>query len=442
MVRRRVRKGRSKRKFKKKVRKVFKKMMRKRKQKKRARSSGAPTRDLGIGAQLFEKRAATMFKSRLSNSSRLLKAVAANEKTFIQTIRGIQPYRNTTTRPISFLGDIFAPELGGGAYWLYNAYKPLIGRVYSPCITVDLTSCQNLFVDPAGAYQLTNYNPVKRLSFNQAGTNVPATEALFDDLGAYLADGATVDTSGWQSNVNSALPGGQRIYPSDKCMLRSTEIDLFFYGAASYATEFCIQIIKIKDDWLAPEVMQDTTSSVDYRLNQLAFWDWYVKQYAAHPLASQPSQANHMKVLAEKKFTLQQVTSNEGTYFLAPYTYPVSTGGQTGNFGNVAPGGPPKSIGHNQRIKMTLPWNKALNFNWQNQGRDSAGLSNPSSTALQIGQATGTVRPKSRIYLTIRALNPVTTTISAPPAIGTPFITPANTPSFDMKLRNVFTQLS
>jgi len=308
-------------------------------------------------------------------------------------------------------------------------------------MVVDLTSCQNLYVDPAGAYNLVNYNPVKRLVFSQTGVNNPATDCLFEDCGSYLPDGVTPQIDGWQSNTNSALPGGQRIYPSDKCLLRSTEIDLFFYGAASYATEFCIQIIKLKDDWLAPEVMQESTVSSDYRLSQLSFWDWYVKQYAAHPLASQPSQASHMKVLAEKKFTLQQVTTNEGVYNYNNFQYPIAAGNQMGNYGNQALNQPPKSIGHNQRVKMTLPWNKACNFAWQQQGRDPAGLSNPSSTANQIGQATGTVRPKSRVYMTIRALNPVTTTLTYP-ATGSPFITPANTPSFDMKLRNFWSQLS
>jgi len=409
--------------------------------KKRARSSGAPTRDLGIGAQLFEKRASTLFKSRLSQTGRLLKEVKANEKTFSQTIRAIQPYRNMTVKPLSFIGDIFNPETGGGGIWLYNALKPLINRVYAPCVTVDLTSCQNLYVDPAGAYNLVNYNPVKRLWFNQTGVNNPATSCFFEDVGSYLADGVTPQVDGWETNVNSALPGGQRIYPSDKCLLRSTEIDLFFYGAACYATEFCIQIIKIKDDWLAPEVIQNSTSSSDYTLNQLAFWDWYVKQYAAHPLASHPSQASHMKVLAEKKFTLQQVTANEGVYALGNFQYPVSTVGGTNNFGSAAPTAPLKSLGHNQRIKMTLTWNKALNFNWQQQGRDPAGLMQPSSYAKQIGQAQGTVRPKSRVYMTIRALNPITTTV-LDSGTGSPGITPANTPSFDIKLRNVWAQLS
>jgi len=445
MARRRVRKGRSKRKFKKKVRKIFKKMMKKRRMKKqrRARSSGAPKKDIGIGAQLFEKKQSTLFKSRLSQTGRLLKEVKANEKTFSQEIRAIQPYRNQTVRPLNYLGTIGSPELGGGAHWLYNCFMPEVNRTYVPCYTVDLTSCQNIYLEPTtNTYQLVNYNPIKRLAFTTTGVNVPATDVLWEDQGSYLRDGVTPTADGWQTLTNSTLPGQHRIYPSDKCMLRRTEIDLFFYGAAAYATEFCIQIIKLKDDWLAPEVMQSTTPNGDYRRSQITFWDWYVKQFASHPLAALPSQASHMKVLAEKKFTLQPVSTSEGVYTLGNFQYPVSTVQSTANYGLGGLIGPTESIGHNQRVKMTLPWNKACNFNWQQQGNDLAGFDKASSTAIQIAQATGTVRPKERIYLTIRALNPVTSTLIGAGAPYSPGISTGNTPSFDIKLKNTFAQIS
>ena len=143
-------------------------------------------------------------------------------------------------------------------------------------------------------------------------------------------------------------------------------------------------------------------------------------------------------MLSEKKFTLQQVTTNEGSLITGNTTatatiFPISqvNGLATSNV----------NIGHNQRVKMTLPWDKMCAFDWMKNSLPTVRAEAPGAYVQQLGNVQGCVRPKDRVYMTVRALNPTTTTLFSGPG-GSIGITPGNTPSFDFKIRNTWCQLA
>ena len=424
----------SRRGVKKHARKSTRKSHRSRRGGKRARSDGAPRTDTGTGAQLFAKKNSVLFKSRLSGTKRLLREVRANENFSKQRITAIAPYRNKTSRPLNNLGSALVYEQGGGANWLYNALNATTFTQTVPVYLMDLTSSLNL----QNGNQ-TTYPVVNRLTFSTLGS--PDTEAALSWVPCFTQGptGAGATQPSWVLE-DTALQSSS-IYPGNKSMLRKTDIDLFFYGAGQYATEFCIQLIQLKEDYLHPSEDNTTftgTPLSDTAANAAAFWQWYAKGYSAHPLSElDPSQSRHLKVLSEKKFTLQQVVSNEGLVNNAGFQLMTTTG--------ITPGtGATQSdlvIGHNQRVKMSLPWDKMCSFDWMKNSLETVPASTAGSYVQQTGNVQGCVRPKARVYLAIRALNPVTTTLftGTGGAIG---VTPYNTPSFDFKIRNTWCQLA
>ena len=401
---------------------------------KRARSAGAPRTDTGTGAQLFAKKNSVLFKSRLSGTKRLLREVRANENFSKQRITAIAPYRNKSARPLNSLGSALVYEIGGGANWLYNTVNATTNIETAPVYLMDLTSSLNL----QNGNQ-TTYPVVSRLGFNVNTVPGPEASVVWVPCFTQGPTGAGGTQPSWVLE-DTALQSSA-IYPGNKSMLRKTDIDMFFYGAGQYATEFCIQLIQLKEDYLHPS--QDVTLAAggplaDTSQNNTAFWQWYAKGYSAHPLSElDPSQARHLKVLSEKKFTLQQVVSNEALINNGGFQLMTTTG--------VTPGsGPTQSdlvIGHNQRVKMSLPWDKMCSFDWMKNSLETVGPSVAGSFAQQTGNVQGCVRPKARVYLAIRALNPVTTTLftGTGGAIG---VSPYNTPSFDFKIRNTWCQLA
>jgi hypothetical protein len=174
-----------------------------------------------------------------------------------------------------------------------------------------------------------------------------------------------------------------------------------------------------------------------------AFYQWYTKQFCSHPLAElDPTQARHVKVLYEKKITLQQVVLNEGASHkvqvppIAP-SYDIQIPVAQGPYNTF--GFTDSSIGHNQHVKISIPLKKMCTFDWQKSESDPGFLvgqaNNQSTYVSQLGETRGNIRFKDRIYLTIRALNPVLTPATFNANVDT-------TPSFDMKIRNNWVKFS
>jgi hypothetical protein len=157
-----------------------------------------------------------------------------------------------------------------------------------------------------------------------------------------------------------------------------------------------------------------------------------------------------MKVLFEKKVTLQPVSTTEGsvTQAIAP-----TGSAQAIPFPSYIPSGihlasgPPAILGHNQRIKLSFPWSKTVAFDWEKPVNPTTfntsaiggqlNQTEPNNFQLNQGFTAGTPIFNKRTYLTVRALNPCTTVF-----IGTPTpINPGNTPSMDVKLRNTWCSL-
>jgi len=402
----------------------------------RARSTGAPRTDIGTGAQLFAKKNATVMKKRMSTTQRLLKEVKANECWTKQRFQGISKYRNTQDAPLNPIGD----EVGGGAYWFYNNYNTTTfpgagGVVTLPLYMFDLTSATNVYEGSP-----TTYAPFFRLNamHDAPYQGMPWFSTLLGQAGGTGAQDILWNPEDQPRN-DAEIAYDQPYYLGNKAFLAKTDIDLFFYGAASYATEFCIQLVQLKEQYLHPSNNQNATPVLDQNTKSAAaFYQWYIKQFCAHPLAElDPTQARLVKVLYEKKFTLQNTSTNEGSF---------STYGPEGNFQTgPVPYGPhggslTRSIGHNQRFKVSLPWKKMMNFDWAKRIFDPSFLiGNPSiqdTYPNQDSQTLGAVDYKNRIYLTIRALNPIVVNNSVSTSET------RDTPSFDMKIRNNWVKFS
>jgi hypothetical protein len=426
------------RKLYKRVKKVYKKMKKyKRRKSKLSRSTGAPRTDTGTGAQLFAKKFVRKFKSKLSQKGRLLKEVKANEKWFKQRFSAIAPYRNTNVTPYTPItpGVLVSKEKGAGAYWFYNAHAPSEDKLWAPLYLFDLTAATN-YGRNVGS---TSDGVVPgfcgfRLAFDQADPDGIPTSTNWDIL--ECGNGVTGRNTYFESED---YPAADR-YPGNKSMLMKTDVDLFLYGAAGYATEFSIQIVKLKHMYQHP--LEDASVDASDNQDDVNFWTWYSRPYASHPLADTfASKARDIQVLYEKKITLQAVTTNEGySNPLGTKAIPYAALGPQGSTQQLA------NIGHNQRFKMTFPWAKMVSFDWQkpepaiqimNTYTAGSNQTAPNNYGVNRGFVSGNADFDKRIYLCVRALNPCCQVFSGE---VTPLNT-ENTPSMDVKIRNTWVKL-
>lgn len=355
--------------------------------------------DIGAGGELTKEHVTIGRRKKLHLKGVARKMIIGAENTQILRFGGLQPFMNVTYAP----ANAKKTEVGGGAYWLQNFFNGVSG-LYQPCHVYDITSLANVI---NGTYSAASPGWVMKFVTTNPGT-VPISAVLFDNLYGNYGSGTSLNSSStWQAEDTAAganAPGSQ---PLRRCLQDWTQAKLLCYGAAKQATNFVIEFIQLKEDWLHPEFCSINTTQIaaDYLNAQIAFWEHYVKSSVSHPIAtSSPLKRNMFKVLKTIRFTLNPRLSTETD----------------------------ANVGHCKQINVFYHMNRLCKYDWAENGIE-ANINLASAYAQNAGALQNVVHPRARIYMTIRATNTNYVNNVAP---STDY-----TPSYDIVLRKKFTTL-
>lgn len=358
--------------------------------------------DLGTGAELTKEHVTIGRAKKLKLKGYAGKLLKSSEQTQILRFSGINQFMNTT---LTNAGNPKGSDtgLGGGFYRLYNWYDGS-AFYYMPCHIFDVTSINNI-ITTGGVATYTQGAPGWELRFN--GNATAPTDVSFTTLNNKLGDG----TSGggkWQAEDTAALASNAGSQPLRRTIQDWLQAKLLCYGSAKMVTEYVIEFIQLKEDWLHPDfvnVSDPTLSGEDYHAASMAFWQHYVKNFVAHPIATDsPLKRNMYRVLKTIRFTLQPRLSNETD----------------------------ANVGHCKQINIFNHMNRLCKYDWAETGLDSS-IGNWSYYAVNQGQLQCYTHPKARIYMTVRALNPT--------GISNAATSTDYTPSYDLMLRKKYTTM-
>lgn len=357
--------------------------------------------DLGTGAELTKEHVTIGRARKLRIKGYAGKLLKSSEQVQILRFSGMNNFMNTTA---SNAGNPKGSDtgVGGGFYRLYNWYDGS-AFYYMPCHIYDVTSINNV-ITTGGVATYTQATPGWELRFNGAAT---PTNVSFSSLNNKLNDG----TSGggkWQAEDTAALAANAGSQPLRRTLQDWVQAKLLCYGSAKMVTEYAIEFIQLKEDWLHPDfvnVGDPVLSGEDYNAASMAFWQHYVKNFVAHPIATDsPLKRNMYKVLKSIRFTLQPRLSTETD----------------------------ANVGHCKQINIFNHLNRLCKYDWAESGLDNA-IQVGTNYAINQGNLQCYVHPKARIYLTIRALNPT--------GIGAAAVSTDYTPSYDIMLRKKYTTM-
>lgn len=349
------------------------------------------TEDLGTGGEL------TKLHVKYGGSKKAVpinKMVRSATQHNVFRWSAINPWLGLTTAGINGGGC----GTGAGANWLTNFTTGLTtGTQYMPLHLYDLTSTNNAI---NGTFN--GYNPSWGLQFNKTLSAI--TSAGFYNLQNQNNAGSTNTTvnSVWQAESTAGTSNAGLTLPNQRSLLRDVHIKIMAYGAINVPVEYSIEILQLKQDWLAPEFVnktQDVVGGQDFNNTAIAFWESMVKKEVGHPIDSQYSRIymKNVKVLKSVNFTIQPKLTNE----------------------TVA------TIPHTKQIDMMLNMNRIMKFDWQQNNIDS-NLNNGAAYQQNVGSVANIVHPKARIYLMIKATNTQIQAVST---------TLAQTPSYDIVIR-------
>lgn len=324
------------------------------------------------------------------------KLVKASEQTQILRAGAVSAYLSTTSTPMNQK----ATTVGGGAYHLYNYYSSGT-YLYMPCHVWDITSINNIVNG-----SIVQDTPGKELRFTISG-GVPIN-ADWATLDGRASD--TTSTGGcWQADSLSASASGPVIQPNRRCMQDWTQAKILCYGAAKQPTEFVIEFIQIKEDYLHPPYTQAEPVPGTYESlvsGALSFWQNYSKPFSANPISETSAlKRKDIKVLKSIRFTLQSRESSD-------------------SYANV---------GHMKHLNIFFRMKRMCKYDWLEWSTDLY-QNNPTSFAANTGHLSTRVHPKARIYMTIRATN--TTQVTSPANASTDYM-----PSYDLVLKKKYTTL-
>lgn len=329
-------------------------------------------------------------------SNNLAKLVRASTQATIYRCSAIAPFMNTTVAP----ANAITTEVGGGAYWLYNVANNANTQYYAPLYMFDCTSLNNYI-----AGSVANYNPVWRLAFTGGGGT--PSDMLWEQKTSQNP-GGTYGNTKWELESSPGSTNSAMSSPYRRCLQDYISAKLLCYGAAKQATEFCIEFIQLKHDWLHPEFIYTgggtlnniNTSGAKYKDGHISFWESYVKQYIGHPIDTiKPMHKKLYKVIKRVKFVLNPKESVETD----------------------------ANVGHSKQVNLFYRTNKTLKFDWSEFQLDT-NLTGQ-TYVYDNGTVNNTVPPRSRIYMTVRATNTNKVTLPSVPSVD-------YTPSFDLVLRH------
>jgi len=344
-----------------------------------------------------------------SKKNILSKLVKSSKESWTLRFGAIQPYNNTTIAPINY-----GAMVGGGAYALPNLNSLVVGAVgafsqYMPLHVFDLTSANNInLATPVYG------TPMRELYFT--GTCVaagiyPTSTVEFGNVNGRTSDGVSPSPNWQMEKTTHPLSAS---YPLGSIMQEWTQIKMLCYGAKTFSTRFKIQVIQILEDDFHPLEISNWTAGIpapptawDDVTAPINFWQGISAASYKHPIATVSTDyRKNIKVIKEYNFIVDPTTTIEER----------------------------AEVGHSKALNIFVPMYRQNNYNSKAQANDLS-LADSDNFGVDIDKNEAYLKPKARIYLIVQATNPYTVNSGGS-------VTPANTPSYDIVIRNKFSQLS
>lgn len=275
-----------------------------------------------------------------------------------------------------------------GYYWMSN-FVNTIGRRDMPLYLFDLTSVHQ---NPIGTFSL----PMLQLNVEAAtGTCAFTPQVHQASTGGAPGSGGT----SWGIEKLPIVSATEQGQPLGKTFLKSVSIKMNCWGAKTKATTYTIQLVKFLDDELVPKHDSYAVDLAAATLKRTDFYQNLIKSLTYNPIAQTGgSYKGRMKVLKSETFIIQPNDQSDGD------TDP-----------NV------------RTVSMYVAMNRIISYQ-----ESAAKISTVTDLADDADYAFNTsdqwkaqTRPKSRVYLMIRASNYKLDTGN----------TNVDTPSFDLMVR-------
>jgi len=345
-----------------------------------------------------------------SKKNLLKKLVKSSKETWSLRFGAINSFNNTTASTLN------VPSMtAGGAYCLSNQNSLVAGNIGAfthtmPVHIFDLTSVTNI-----NTGTVINGIPARQLQFLGTSTVAgiyPANRVDFDSLPGRASDGVSTSTS-WQHEKSSHL--STATHPLGMVMQEWTQIKMLCYGAKIYSTRFKIQVVQIvEDDFhpleissidalvpVAPQAWDDVSAPIN-------FWQGVSASSYKHPIATVSTDyKKNLKVLKEFNFIVDPTTTIEER----------------------------ADVGHSKAISIFVPMYRSNNYNSKAQALDLS-LADADNFGTDFEKNEAYLKPRARIYLVVQATNPYTH------FTGGVAQNAENTPSYDIVIRNKFSQLN
>jgi len=338
------------------------------------------------------------------------KLLRSSKESYVLRFGAIQPFNNTVALSIS------GGMAGGGAYSLVNFNSIAAAATGAfmhqmPLHVFDLTSINNV-----NAGNLISGEPMRRLEF--LGTCVtagiyPTNRVDFSVIGGRQADGVTA-ADVWQ--IEKTPYTAANTVPAGMIMQEWSQIKMLCYGAKTHSTRFKIQVVQIiEDDFHPLEITQldatapGSSAAWDDVSAPINFWQGVASASYKHPIATiSTDYRKSLKVIKEYNFIVDPTTTIEER----------------------------AEVGHSKALNIFVPMYRTNNYNSKAQALD-ASVADADNFGTEVQKNEAYLKPRARIYLIVQATNPYTQNSASPQTFTT-----SNTPSYDIVIRNKFSQLS
>ena len=216
---------------------------------------------------------------KLSTIKETEKLVAANKQSVISRFGGMQPFQNTTAQNVvNSSPSVRSPcgwsmlMTGGGFFPLFNTYNNSNSATNNvtwktePMHIYDITSTNNII--GGSSYE---YTPGWSLGFMcPPAAQGTASNVIFSKLCGQNNSGI-VESTAWltEDGLGSATLNA----PIRRDLLNYVNAKLLLYAPAKMVTDYKIELVQLKDDYLHPEFIQsnsNVSSTADFEENARA----------------------------------------------------------------------------------------------------------------------------------------------------------------------------
>jgi len=336
------------------------------------------------------------------------KLVTSSKESWTLRFGAIQPFNNTAASDPTF------GVVGGGAFPLINFNSLVAGAVgafdhYMPVHVYDLTSANNInLATPVYG------TPARQLYFKGISAVAgiyPAASVEFLTLSGRTSDGVSTSPN-WQ--VEKTSHPLSQTYPLGSIMQEWAQIKMLCYGAKTFSTRFKVQVVQIVEDDFHPLEVSLMTAAIpapptawDDVSAPINFWQGISASSYKHPIAVVSTDyKKNIKVIKEFNFIIDPTTTIEER----------------------------AEVGHSKALNIFVPMYRKNNYNSKVQAIDGS-LADSDNFGSDIDKNEAYLKPRARIYLIVQATNPYTVNDGGTQG-------PSVTPSYDIVIRNKFSQLS